>query len=154
MKRIKRVCGKSWVHIDSIVIPGEPIAKGRPRVTATHTYTPKRTKDAQKRVSKCIEDQCKDNHLWPYRMACPIYIEATFYHKRPKRLCRKKDPECTIPKETKPDLDNLVKLMKDALNDCEYWADDKHNTTILADKMYVAKDGEPRTELHIYIQED
>ena len=104
----KRVCGKSWVQLDYIVIPGEPVA----------------------------------------------YLEVTFFHKRPKRLCRKKDPEGTIPKETKPDLDNLIKLIKDGLNDCEYWADDKHNTTILADKMYVAKDGEPRTELYIYIQED
>lgn len=163
MKRIKRVCGRIWTHIDSFVIPGEPIAKGRPRVTSTHTYTPKKTKDAQKRLSQFIEEQCKLElklqgvkyiSAWPYEYARPIYMEVHFYHKRPKRLCRKKDPVFSIPKETKPDLDNLVKLVKDALNDCNYWADDKHNTTILADKRYVAKGEEPRTEIYIYIKED
>ena len=150
----KRVCGKSWVLLDTIMIPGEPIAKGRPRVTSTHTYTPKKTKDAQRHIVKHIKEKCANRKDWPFEYANPIYLEMYFYHKRPQRLLRKKDTSLTIPKETKPDLDNLVKLIKDALNDSGYWADDKHNTTILADKMYVAKGEEPRTDIFIYIQED
>tara|TARA_R110000851_G_scaffold84037_1_gene183470 strand:+ start:4787 stop:5245 length:459 start_codon:yes stop_codon:yes gene_type:complete len=150
----KRVCGKSWVLLDTIMIPGEPIAKGRPRVTSTHTYTPKKTKDAQRHIVKHIKEKCANRKDWPFEYANPIYLEMYFYHKRPQRLLRKKDTSLTIPKETKPDLDNLIKLIKDALNDSGYWADDKHNTTILADKMYVAKGEEPRTDIFIYIQED
>lgn len=146
--------GRRWICIDTVQIEGEPMAKGRPRVTSTHAYTPKRTKQAQKKIVQVFQDLLGDEEGWPFELSCPVMIVCRFWHKRPQRLLRKKDPFEEIPKETKPDLDNLVKLAKDAINDCGYWADDKHNCTFIAEKMYCAKEEEPRTTIDIYILED
>lgn len=146
--------GRRWICIDSVSIDGEPMAKGRPRVTSTHTYTPKRTRTAQKRIVQAFQDQLGDEEGWPFELSCPVLVVCRFWHHRPKRLQRRKDPAEEILKETKPDLDNLVKLVKDALNDSGYWADDKHNCSFFAEKMYCAKEGLPRTTIDIYILED
>ena len=148
----KLVFGTQWMHIETITIDGEPVAKGRPRVTRTHTYTPAKTKKAQNKIRKIIEEQCQQDDIFPYKFACPIYIEARFYHKRPKRLYRKKDPEGLILKTTKPDLDNLLKLVKDAINDSGWWYDDSYNTTMLVQKDYCAKGEDPKTIINLYIK--
>ena len=150
---IKSAGGYDWKHMKQIKILGEPVAKGRPRVTRTHTYTPKKTKDAQKHIVNAINDVLSQEKCWPHQLSCPVYIEVYFYFSRPKRLMRKKDPEFEILKETKPDLDNLIKLVKDAINDSGWWADDKHNTTMFIQKEYVAKGEEPMTIIDLYIQQ-
>ena len=102
-------------------------------------------------IKQAIVEQCKDEDLFPYQLTCPVYLEVRFYHKRPKRLMRKKDPDGLILKETKPDLDNLLKLVKDAINDSGWWYDDKHNTTLLCQKDYTAKGEDPKTIIDLYI---
>jgi Holliday junction resolvase RusA-like endonuclease len=148
----KTVFGHSWIHMESITIDGEPVAKGRPRVTRTHTYTPAKTKKAQKAIKEAIIEKCKNDDIFPYQFTCPVYLEVRFYHKRPQRLMRKKDPDGLILKETKPDLDNLLKLVKDAINDSGWWYDDSHNTTLLVQKDYCAKGGTPKTIIDLYIK--
>ena len=146
--------GRRWICIDSVTLDGEPMAKGRPRVTRTHTFTPLKTRRAQRRIAEAFQDQLGGEEGWPFELDCPVMIVCRFWHGRPKRLQRKKDPTEEIPKQTKPDLDNLVKLVKDSINDAGYWEDDKHNCTFIAEKMYCAKEEQPRTTIDIYILEE
>lgn len=69
----------------------------------------------------------------------PISLDLQFHIKQPKS--RKE----IIPMGVKPDLDNLIKFVLDALNDV-LWIDDKIITTIHAHKQY---SHEPKTIITI-----
>jgi crossover junction endodeoxyribonuclease RusA len=117
----------------SFVVAGDPIPKRRPRSGANgNTYTPKETRDAEKRIRE------------QFALAAPGW-EA--------------DPDATygalIDLHTsaisKVDIDNAVKLIWDSLNDL-FWADD-----IQAGDLYVHAErgrGEPRSEIHLFLAED
>lgn len=85
-------------------VKGEPIAKARPRVTRNGTFTPKATVAAEARIATACRSffprlQPDDTEAWR--------LSITFC--RYERLPR--------------DLDNLVKLVQDALQGV-IWADD------------------------------
>lgn len=81
----------------------------------------------------------------------PLLVAITFYLKRPKRLCRKKDPNGALPAISKPDIDNTVKAVLDALTQDGWWRDDAQVCELRATKLYHAKDGVPGA--HIVIKE-
>lgn len=95
----------------SLTIPMQPIPKARPRVVGRHTYTPKRTKDAQAMIATHVQAKYKGDLL-----TCPIGIKVVFIHKRPKNL---KGSERVL-KHTRPDGDNLVKTVTDAIEGIVY----------------------------------
>lgn len=81
----------------------------------------------------------------------PIIVELYFYMKRPKshyrsgkfsNIIKDKSPKHHI---TKPDVDNLAKLVLDAGNDF-LWKDDSIIVNLIANKCYGQK---PRTEIII-----
>ena len=39
-------------------------------------------------------------------------------------------------KTTKPDTDNMIKLLKDCMTDCGYWKDDAHVASEVTEKFY------------------
>lgn len=45
------------------VVEGVPVSKLRPRVTRTHTYTPKKTRDYEKLVQWSYKNKYKDEPL-------------------------------------------------------------------------------------------
>lgn len=79
----------------------------------------------------------------------PVKIGAKFFFPRPKRLLTKSAPTGPIPYTSKPDLDNLIKAVKDAIKNIA-WKDDAqvYGYGDLG-KFYVEKDGRPRVELTI-----
>lgn len=81
-------------------IPGEPVAKGRPRFYGYRAVTPQHTRDAEELVRNQF-------HMF-YPHAEPldgdVLMILMFYKGR----------------HGKPDLDNLEKLVKDALNGLAY----------------------------------
>ena len=95
----------------SLTIPMQPIPKARPRVVGKHTYTPKRTKDAEAIVATHVSSKYKGEIL-----PDPIGVSIIFIHKRPKNL---KGTD-RVPKSTRPDGDNLVKLVTDAIEGVVY----------------------------------
>ena len=145
------VFGRKWDSYLSLSIPMEPVAKARARVTRWGVHTPEKTKVAQKHIASAFEDAFSNDDEWPYKLDCPVLVVLRLYHKRPKRLCRKIDPVGPILKTTKPDKDNLEKLVNDALNDAGVWIDDKVNTTSITQKEYVALGDQPRVEIYLYI---
>ena len=107
----------------AIVIPGNPVAKGRPRYTRQgHCYTPKKTLEAEQFVQLIAQTQLGSEPLSgslavELLAICPI--PASWSKK--KRLAAL---EGHLRPETKPDFDNILKLYCDALNG-SLWKDDR-----------------------------
>lgn len=116
-----------------------PIPKGRPRFYGNHAVTPPKTREYE----KLIREQ------WTHGMMNgPLHVTTVFTFKVPKSYSKKKHAELIgMPKTTKPDLDNLVKAVLDALNGVAY-EDDSNICGTVALKKYGEED-----EVFIMIEE-
>lgn len=104
-----------------IIAPGLPVAQGRHRDRVVQAggrafvqrYTPKETtrwREAVLRAARATPGYPAE----PWTGAVRLSMEAFF--ERPLRLCRVSDPrKGPVRKNTKPDADNLVKAVMDAL---------------------------------------
>jgi len=126
--------------IKKIVVMGEPVPKGRPRVAIRGRfpvfYTPKETREAEDDFVKQAVKSGKPG----FPTEGPVSINIRFYKKRPKSK-----PKGERHWTSKPDLDNLVKLVLDAMNKI-FFKDDAQVVQITAFKEY---DEVPRTEVII-----
>lgn len=133
-----------------LTIPGEPNALKRHRTVKVKSgininYDPSH-EDKSIFAWKAIADNKPDK---PY--SGPTRLTVYFYMPRPKShfrtgkfkgLVKDAAPVFHI---VKPDLDNLIKFVKDALNKI-YWTDDSIICTIISRKLYSEN---PRTEITI-----
>jgi len=104
-----------------IVAPGLPVAQARhrDRVVTLPTgrafvqrYTPKETRVWREAVLLAARGTPGfPSEPW----ACGVRLSMEAFFARPQRLCRKCDPQGPVRKNTKPDADNLVKAVMDAL---------------------------------------
>ena len=126
--------------MDSITFTllGTPVPKGRPRFGNGRAYTPKRTKDYENALKALIKEQ---------NITGPIEVTINAVFPRPQRLKPKKYPDGLILHTKRPDLDNIVKAVLDALN--KTLQDDAQVCVIHAYKYYAERSGEPRTEVTI-----
>lgn len=122
---------------------GTPVPKARPRFGNGRAYTPKRTKDYENSLKALIEEQNISG-------AMEVSINAIF--PRPQRLMAKKHEDGLILHTKRPDLDNIVKAVLDALN--KTLQDDAQVCIIHAFKYYAERTGEPRTEVTIKLLGD
>jgi Holliday junction resolvase RusA-like endonuclease len=83
----------------------------------------------------------------------PIIVSVTFFMPRPKSLCRKKDPDGVIPHTAKPDVDNLIKALFDALTDAGMWRDDAQVYETSVRKYYHGKGGVACCHVEIEFEE-
>lgn len=127
------------------VVPGDPRGKERPRfnyLTKT-TYTPEKTKQYEDAVRYAFRTS-KDF----YKIEGPIKAYITAYYKIPKKTS-KKTKEAMINKEIlptcKPDADNVLKSILDALNKVAY-EDDSQVVEIHFNKFYSE---DPRVEISL-----
>ena len=105
------------------IVPGEVVPKQRPRFTRSgHAYTPKRTTDYETKV--------KAHYLteYPYGLAFenePLEIVLNVYFKIPASFSKKKQDDLLIHSypTKRPDSDNLLKSVCDALNGVAYTDD-------------------------------
>lgn len=119
-----------------IVVPGNPVPKGRPRFSRFGTYTPKRTKDYEALVAKCYKEQ---SGIY-YDGAC-LYVQIEAVFAIPKSYTKKEKAELkTSLHIRKPDIDNLIKSVLDALNGVAF-ADDGCVAAIKTTKRW-ADEGE------------
>lgn len=103
-----------------IIVKGTPVAKQRPRFGNGHAYTPKDTIYQEKLIA------------WTYKahngpmMDGAIEIDCEFVY-APLKTWSKKKTERMMgqPKLTRPDTDNMVKLVLDALNGIAYTDDNR-----------------------------
>ncbi len=115
-------------------IPGKPFGKQRPKFARGRTYTPQATVDAEARVrSIAIQAGVKP-------IDGPIKLSCKFVYEPPKSWSKKKRLEAMGTwKTSKPDRDNLEKLVADALNGIAY-ADDSQVVTGPTQKFYGQED--------------
>ena len=89
-----------WEPIVTFVIPGRPKPKGRPRFARGHAYTPESTRAAEREVIDMFELACP---LWePTIEDVRLTLDVYFQYGRVA------------------DLDNVAKLISDALNGYAY----------------------------------
>ena len=129
----------------SFTVPGPPQGKGRPRFRQvggyTQTYTPRQTAVYENLVKLSYKDE-----LGNITLNGAISAEIRAYFPIPVSVSKKKRrmmEEGYIPCLTKPDTDNIAKIILDSLNEIAF-KDDKQ----VSDLMVIKKYGEqPRVEV-------
>lgn len=136
----------------TFTVHGEPVGKGRPRFSRAgnfvHTYTPEKTREYERRVAqlfrvsggKSAGDQ-------------PVLLVITAFFAIPKSAS-KKAKAAMLSGETpcmkKPDADNIIKCIADALNTVAY-DDDKQITRVAFSKQW---SDTPRVEICVATVEE
>jgi len=126
-----------------IILPGEPVAKVRPRVCRKFTYDPQDKIKSAARF-QILDFMNRGGYQYPYPESYPVEIEMNFF------LTPKRGEENLLTwgideNVSHKDTDNLCKFYLDAMNGIVY-ADDKQVNSIIAKKFY---GNEPRTEITI-----
>ena len=113
-------------------VPGVPQGKGRPRVTSNGTFTPKKTRDYEKKVRDCYIAQ--GGQMFPDDT--PLFANITAIFPIPSSLSKKRRALFNGKRHCKkPDADNVAKAILDALNGVAY-RDDSAVSSLLVDKSY------------------
>lgn len=119
----------------AFLIPGKPMGKARPRFYRGRAVTPEETREYESLTAilyLCAARDKKFEDKQPLR----LFIDA--YYPIPKSISKKRRAEiengCVLP-SCKPDIDNVVKIILDALNGVAYH-DDSQVVEIHAAKHY------------------
>ncbi len=126
-------------------IPGEPMGKGRPRVTKFGAYTPKKTVNYEVLVKEMFAIRYPGHKP----VENPVLMEVQAYFSIPKSATKKKKKAMaagSLRPTKKPDLSNITKIIEDALNKIAY-NDDSQIVKLVASKYYVVDS--PRVEVSI-----
>ena len=127
-----------------LTIQGEPIGKARPRVCKYGTYTPAKTVN--------YETLVRELYIignYGRQLEGALEIEVRAYFGIPKSAKKKDVPHMLndyIKPTKKPDVDNILKIIGDALNGLAY-RDDSKIVTASVFKCYSDK---PRVEVEIW----
>lgn len=129
-------------------IKGEPIPKGRPRFVVrgnfVQTYTPSKTKEAERAIIDQLKEQYKKKPL-----DGPCMVKITFAFGVPKSYSKKKRDQIEAENFVhyhKPDADNVGKLVLDAMNKIVF-EDDCQISTLAIQKTYTFD--APYTEIEV-----
>lgn len=124
-------------------VPGRLAGKGRPRATViggkARMYTPAATASAEDRVREAWRAEgC------PYLGEGALSIEVRLYEQRPAGHFTSKGALSAAGKRKlypahKPDLDNVLKLVGDALNGCA-WRDDSQFVSARILRQWAVRD--------------
>ncbi len=129
-----------------IFVPGQPVAKGRPRFTkAGHCFTPKKTSDYEGKMALFGSQAMTGKPP----LESPLHVDLLIILPIPSSWSRRKKSEalgCRLLPAGRKDLDNFVKTL-DGLNGI-VWKDDGQICSLNARKVYGEIPG-----LHIVIQE-
>ena len=114
-------------------IEGPPQGKARPRVTRHGTYTPSKTKEYERAIQDAYRDQVGDTFF-----EGPVSVDIFCLFPIPKSRTKGQKKEMVdwrVRPCVKPDLDNVVKAVCDALNGIA-WQDDNQVCDLCVRKQY------------------
>lgn len=119
-------------------IPGKPQAKARPRFTHRGgVYTTSETIDYERYVRSCFQ-QARTKRAYTIDHCCPILISIEALFPIPPSWSKAKQLEARdgrLPHTSKPDWDNVAKIVTDALNGLA-WKDDSQIISATVIKRY------------------
>lgn len=118
-------------------VEGKPVGKARPRFTRRgFAYTPEKTVRYEAAVRAACIEAMRAQGVYK-RVGVPLAIKCEFFFEPPKSWSKKRRTEAAdlAPYDQKPDGDNLLKIVKDALNGVAY-DDDKRICSETATKQY------------------
>ena len=108
---------------------GKVRGKGRPRFArGGHAYTPKTTRDYERAIREAFENAPERP---PEPFSGPIAVCIMTYRQLPKSTPKSVSSE---PDTHKPDIDNVAKVVLDALNGVA-WADDSQVVSLTVSKL-------------------
>ena len=115
-------------------IEGEPVGKGRPRLSRWGVYTPTKTVNYENLVRFSYLQATNDKFI-----DCDLKIEIWAIFETIKSISQKKQKELmNKPYRKKPDIDNITKSILDGLNGIAY-QDDNQITELVVHKFYGPK---------------
>jgi len=133
-----------------ISIPGKPIAKKRPKFYRrggfVGAYNAQETEEGKFQLLANSQIKLAEP------LTGPIGLDCIFYMPIPSGTSKVKIDRMTkfdVPHVKKPDLDNMLKFVKDCLNGIA-WKDDSQVARIEACKVYGSN---PRTDITIIYEE-
>tara|TARA_S200002703_G_scaffold131480_1_gene119039 strand:+ start:2298 stop:2705 length:408 start_codon:yes stop_codon:yes gene_type:complete len=118
-----------------IIVPGQPVGKGRPRFSRGRVYTPQKTKDYERLVSNAAYAEMRQAGIEVLDQPVTLTILAQF--EIPKSWAKWRQDAALLGAFTpgKPDIDNVAKAVLDALNGIVY-TDDKLVCDLVVKKRY------------------
>lgn len=126
----------------TILIKGEAVGKGRPRIYRnkgiTRAVTPEKTRSYEEKVKAAYREKYGDALSYPEEA---LKVQMLIGIGIPKNTGKKKREEMLEGKlrpAKKPDIDNVIKSVLDALNG-EAYSDDKQIVDIRAVKYYTSE---------------
>ena len=122
----------------SFVVPGTPVGKGRPKFARrgnfTVAYTPEKTASYENLVKIAAHEAMSGNKMIEGAAAARIFLFVT-----PPASWSMKKKACALNDEifptAKPDLDNCVKIIFDAMNQIVF-NDDKQVVSLQVQKRF------------------
>ncbi|ENY8941384.1 RusA family crossover junction endodeoxyribonuclease [Clostridioides difficile] len=128
----------------NFTIDGEPIGKERPRMNSItkRTYTPNKTKDYENLIKWLYQSKVKYHFTGYIKMTLRCYYSIA--KSNSKKVKEQKRNNVLRPSK-KPDIDNVVKIVADALNEIAY-KDDTQIVEVIASKYYSDR---PRVEIEL-----
>jgi Holliday junction resolvase RusA-like endonuclease len=130
---------------------GEPVAQGRPRFTTINghvkAYDPAKSRDYKQYVKLVASDHKPEKLL-----EGAIALHLNIYRSIPKSFSKKKQKQAEdgeLRPTTKPDVDNFLKAIKDAMKGI-IWRDDSQVVSVIVNKWYSEN---PRVEITIILME-
>lgn len=115
-----------------LFVNGAPKPQPRPRMAANgHVYNPHSADSWKEEIKFCFRPCLKAT------IKAPVHLRVVFYLPCPKSL--KDNGISNVPHVKKPDTDNLLKSLMDALTELKVWEDDCLVYAIEASKWYGRK---------------
>lgn len=118
------------------IIPGRPVGKGRPRFTRNgHCWTPDKTAAYERDIK--LSYWSTYGHR-KYEADKALAVEIILYYPRPKNMAKYKRlmaQKGVLRPTVKPDVDNVIKAILDALNGVAF-DDDRQIVQIECEKWY------------------
>ena len=127
-------------EINSFFIAGEVQAKQRPKFNGRFAYTPKETVSYENLVKLQYQAQCGN---YRYHDDVPLIVAIFVHIEPPQSASNIKKTRMLNHAEyplKKPDVDNVAKIILDALNGIAY-RDDKQVVTLIVKKSFAGESG-------------
>ena len=139
-------------HTLFFTIPGMPMGKARPRFRRNGmAYTPKETKQYEQKIKDIALHQANICQYIKPSEDTPMRMHITAWYPIPASYSNKKRQQIqdgTLQPNKKPDLDNIMKIIADALNHIAYH-DDKQIVECVLRKQYVTENNDPNVAVFV-----